>query len=104
MSEEVKTIEQGGKVKRIELTSQQTYLARIIVCWFKREFPKWKITVDNEQYFNANNGKRFIGFNFADFKKQIVFMNIREDGDTRTCFNGFVQSLDQVKDIFNNVW
>ena len=92
------------EVKPVELTSQQLYLSRIIVWWFKKEFPRWNITVENEQYFNANDGKRFVGFNFADFKEQVVLMNIREDGDTRTCFNGFVQNLFQVKDILKNVW
>lgn len=88
----------------VELTSQQQHLSKIVREYLKNEYPKWKVTQDDVQFFHINSGMRFLSFNFADFKEQIAFLNIREDGDTRTAYNGFFQTLDQLKDILKNIW
>jgi hypothetical protein len=93
-----------NKKESIELTTHQSYLQRQIRYYFKSKLPEYKITLDDGVYFHANNGKRFFKFNLLDFKEQVAFMNIREDGDTRTVYNGFFKSLDQFKTITESVW
>jgi hypothetical protein len=90
--------------KRIELTTASRYLQMQVRYWMQKNHPEYKVTLDDEQFYNANNGKRFIGLNFMDFPEKVAFLNIREDGDTRTAFNGFVQKLDQFKNTFENIW
>ncbi len=52
----------------------------------------YKQTTDDGQYFAADNGKRFVTFNCE--VKEYAWLGIREDGDTRTVFNGCVYSVD----------
>lgn len=57
------------------------------------------ITKNDGQYFAINNGKRFIAYN-CDLKFGKTWFGIREDGDTRTVFNGTVETLEDAKRIW----
>jgi len=64
-------------------------------------FNGWCVKQDDGQYFKADNGKKFISFN-CEFK-EMAHLGIREDGDTRTCFNGVVYSLQDFNTVLSLV-
>ena len=76
--------------------------------WITENLPDYIIPKDDGQYFMANskNGKRFISFNSvpmdsnSELSRGKTYLGIREDGDTRTVFNGKVNSVDDLKLIW----
>lgn len=63
---------------------------------------QWTTTMDNRPFLYLNDGKRFICFN-TNFENKI-YMEIREDCDTRASFNGFITNLDDFILIYKLVW
>lgn len=61
----------------------------------------WKITTDDGQYFAASNGKRMIQINCEIAEE--AYLGIREDGGTRTAFNGRVYNIDDFRKIMSLV-
>lgn len=62
--------------------------------------PRMIITKDDgTQYFAANDGKRFYSFNYDLIG--LVFLGIREDGNTRTVFNGIITNMNAFSIIDN---
>lgn len=64
-------------------------------------FQGWKVRQDDGQYFKADNGKKFISFNCE--QKEMAWLGIREDCDTRTVFNGVVYSIEDFKTVLSLV-
>ena len=63
------------------------------------KFHGWKVTKDEGQYFQADNGKKFISFN-CDCK-EYAHLGVRDDGNTRTSFNGVVYSVSDLRTILS---
>lgn len=57
---------------------------------------KYNLTKDDGQYVAFDNGKRFYKLNFDD---KNVFLGIREDGNTRTVFNGIIRNFEDFKKV-----
>jgi hypothetical protein len=60
------------------------------------------IKIGDGQYGSAEtkNGKRIVNFNCDDKVSFVCFFGIREDGNTRTVFNGVVRTLNEAKLIW----
>lgn len=62
---------------------------------------RWK---SGSHYGKMAKGKRFIYFNTTfNPKDDEIFMAIKEDGDTRTVYNGIVRSREEMVLILNSV-
>lgn len=87
-------------------TTTQLYLMKITRYWIMKNLLPlgYTVTKDDGHYYHIDNKRRFIQFNFLDYPEKVIFVNIQEDGATRTSYNGFYQTLDQLKMILGNLW
>lgn len=74
-------------------TTQLGNVAWDIRAWLKEKYPAYTLE-DRPNSCSLTNGKRRYSFNLFHGK---LFFGIREDGDTRSVFNGFVETLEQVQ-------
>lgn len=89
-------------ISHLSLEQQHLY-SYVLKCLQSDPFKGYTLTKNDGQYIAANNQKRFIYLNF-DSRRNITYMNIREDGDTRTAFNGYIEyfvDFDRINKITN---
>lgn len=86
-------------MKTNELAEQQVKLRNTIKLILAST--RYGVELEDKEYLHMDNGKRFYKFSTWGTR---LFMSIREDGDTRTVYNGFVGNIRSFTIINQLVW